>query len=95
MPDKKTFKKLAYSYAAYSGASVFGPIFVLGGIGYALDRFLGTKFFVFAGVGIAFFVTNFLIYRKTKKLSETMSEMGKAERVEKEQEEKEKKEKLG
>lgn len=77
MQDKKTFKKLAYSYAAYSGASVLGPILILGGTGYALDRFLGTRFIVFAGVGIAFIVSNLLIYKKTKKLSESITEIDK------------------
>ncbi|NIA18444.1 MAG: hypothetical protein GWO79_01030 [Actinobacteria bacterium] len=92
MQDKKAFKKLAYSYAAYSGASVFGPMLVLGGLGYAFDRFFGTKFIVFIGVAIAFVATNILIYRKTKKLSETMSETSKKEKEEKKREEREKSE---
>jgi len=72
--DKKSFKKMAYSYAAYGGASVFGPMLVLGVAGYALDKFFGTKFIVFIGIGAAFLITNFLIYKKTKKLSEMMAE---------------------
>jgi len=86
MRDKKTFKKLAYSYAAYSAGSVFGPMLVLGGIGYALDKFFKTRFIVFIGVAIAFIITNILIYRKTKKLSEKMSKISKTEKEGKERE---------
>ncbi len=81
---------MAYAYAAYGGASVFGPMFILGGIGYIIDRFLGTRFFVFAGITAAFIVTNILIYGKTKKLSEMMSKASKAEKEQKEQENQEK-----
>ncbi len=79
MQDKKSLKKLAYSYAAYGGASIFGPMIIFGVAGYVLDMLLGTKFMVLAGVGTAFITTNILIHKKTKKISKIMNEMSKKE----------------
>lgn len=49
---------------------IIGPLLVLGGIGFWLDRYFGTKPWVLlASLAIAFFSTNFLIYKRSNEIA--------------------------
>lgn len=59
--------------AAYTSASILGPLIIFGGIGYYLSmRLGGGKTYIFIGIGIAFIVTNILQFFKIKTLLRTM-----------------------
>jgi F0F1-type ATP synthase assembly protein I len=74
MNDKKTHnqdaKQLALSFVAYSSASIFGPLLVIGGIGWLLDRWLNTApIILIISVFVAFIVTNVLLFKKIKMIN--------------------------
>lgn len=61
--------------AAYTSASIFGPLIVFGGIGYYFDKYLGMgKAPLFIGIGIAFIVTSVLQFFKVRVLLKKMNE---------------------
>ncbi|MBU0620162.1 MAG: AtpZ/AtpI family protein [Patescibacteria group bacterium] len=70
MPQNtKTIKQLCLSMAAYSSASIFGPLILIGGIGYFLDRLFDTKpVMLIIGVFVAFITTNVLLFKKIQVL---------------------------
>lgn len=71
-------KDLALGMAAYTGASTFGPIVVLGFLGFGLDKWLDTKpLFLIMGIAVAFIVTNALIFKKINKLIKNFSDLDK------------------
>lgn len=56
--------------AAYSSAAIFIPIIIFGGIGFFLDKKFGWgSRLVFAGLAVAFIITNVLLVLKAKKVS--------------------------
>jgi F0F1-type ATP synthase assembly protein I len=62
----KSAKDFATGMAVYSSASVLGPLLVIGGIGYFLDKsYHGNHLILLGSIFIAFIVTNILIFRKT------------------------------
>ena len=66
----KSTKKLAIAMAAYTSASIFAPLVLIGGIGLWLDKLLGTKpIILFISVFVAFITTNLLLYKKTKAIT--------------------------
>jgi F0F1-type ATP synthase assembly protein I len=76
MKEEKMFKNiysikgLMLGAAAYSGASIFGPLLLFGVLGFFLDKFFDTKpIFLLIGLLIAFIITNILIFRRTSELS--------------------------
>jgi F0F1-type ATP synthase assembly protein I len=69
-------KDLALGMAAYTGASTFGPIVVLGLVGFFMDKAFETKpLFLIMGIAIAFIVTNALIFKKINKLIKNFSDL--------------------
>lgn len=71
----KSFKELALGMAAYSGASILGPLVFFILLGFLLDKLFNTKpLCIICGVIIAFIVTNIFIYKKIKKLIKTFDE---------------------
>ncbi|MCF7795211.1 AtpZ/AtpI family protein [Patescibacteria group bacterium] len=67
--DNKNFnaKQLALSFVAYSTASIFGPLLIIGGLGYFLDQYFDTiPIITIIAVFIAFIVTNILLFKKMK-----------------------------
>jgi len=81
MPNKKLperytgTKQLIIALSAYASASIFGPLILIGGAGYLLDRALNTKpIILIISIIIAFIVTNILIYKKAEALSKLMDE---------------------
>lgn len=52
----------------FISTSVLGPILLFGGIGYILDSYFGTnKIFTLSAIGVAFIVTQVLMFNKIKK----------------------------
>jgi F0F1-type ATP synthase assembly protein I len=69
-------KDLALGMAAYTGASILGPLLLFLGLGYIADYFVDTRpLFMIIGLLAAFFVTNFLIYKKITRLIRQVEEM--------------------
>jgi F0F1-type ATP synthase assembly protein I len=71
MEEKKTHnqnaKQLALSFVAYSSASIFGPLLVIGGMGWFLDKWLGTgPIILIIAIFVAFIITNILLFKKIK-----------------------------
>lgn len=70
----KNVKQLSWGLGLYSSASIFGPLLIIGGFGYCLDKIFGTKpWFLFISIFIAFFVTNFLLFKKVVALNKWIS----------------------
>lgn len=62
-------KDLATGVLYYNSASILGPLILFLGLGFFLDKTLGTKpYLMMIGLGIAFITTNILIFRKIRKL---------------------------
>lgn len=71
--DKKTLREIFLASASYSLGSIFGPLIVIGGIGFFLDKLFGTKpWILLASVLVAFVVTNILLFKKIKKINQMM-----------------------
>jgi F0F1-type ATP synthase assembly protein I len=67
----KSVKGLILSMAAYSSGSILGPLLLLGVLGFFIDKIFNTKpLFLLIGIFVAFIVTNIMIYKKTKQLSQ-------------------------
>ena len=86
--DNKAYKRkaidknLIYSMAAYSGASVVGPLILFGLIGWWLDKTFQVKtWFLLGGVFIAFIFTNILIWRQAKIITLKFKELEKKDGV--------------
>ena len=63
-------KKLAFALGFYSSFSILGPLLLLGGIGFVLDKYFGTyPRMLLIGIAIAFVFTNILLFRKVKALT--------------------------
>ncbi|MFP4514774.1 MAG: AtpZ/AtpI family protein [Parcubacteria group bacterium] len=76
-------KQLALSFVAYSTASIFGPLLLIGGLGYFLDQYFNTMpIITIVAVFIAFIVTNILLFKKMKKVNKLIDQF-KAQSIEK------------
>ena len=63
-------KNLGLAMAAYSSASIFGPLIIIGGLGLYLDKKLDTYPWLLAiGIFTAFITTNVLLFKKTTALT--------------------------
>lgn len=63
-------RDLLLSSAAYSLSSILGPLLLFGIPGYFLDKYFGTKpVILLVTVFIAFIVSNFLLYKKVRKIN--------------------------
>ena len=72
---KSETRKLILSSSLYTFGSLFGPMIFFGGIGWWLDSYFETRLiFVLIGVGIAFIVSNILLFMKAIKMSKKMKE---------------------
>lgn len=71
----KSVKQLSFGMALYSSTSILGPLLIIGGIGYFLDKLLGTNpWLLIVGVFVAFIVTNFLLFKKVVTLNKWISD---------------------
>ncbi|MFA5247786.1 MAG: AtpZ/AtpI family protein [Patescibacteria group bacterium] len=67
------FRAYALATSLYGGVSIFGPLLVLAGGGYFLDKYFQTgRLFLFIGIGLAFIVTNVLLYRRAFSIMKEM-----------------------
>lgn len=62
-------KEIARAMALYIGYSILGPILVLGGFGYFLDKIFETKLFVFIGLALSYITSQYLMFKKLKKIN--------------------------
>ena len=66
---------MIFSLAAYSSASILGPLIFFGLIGWYLDKTFQVKhWFVLGGVAVAFIFTNILIWRQVKIIMQKFKE---------------------
>jgi F0F1-type ATP synthase assembly protein I len=75
--DNKKFnaRQLALSFVAYSTASIFGPLLVIGGLGYFLDQYFNSMpVITISAVFIAFIVTNVLLFKKMKMVNKLIDQ---------------------
>ncbi len=84
MKEEKLFKQatsvsgLMLGMAAHTTSSILGPLILLGGFGYLLDKWTKKNpWFLLLGILLAFITTNVLVYRKTKQLAEKFEEYNK------------------
>ncbi len=71
--DKKTIREIAVASAMYGLGSILGPLFVIGGLGWILDKIFNTgRLFLFSSIFVAFIVSNFLLFKKLKKINKMM-----------------------
>ena len=84
--QKKSFKSLIRGYAAYTSASIIGPLVLFGGLGYFIDTKFGTKpLWMLVLIGFAFIFTNFFLFRKAKDLTKEIEGIGKENEKEEEE----------
>ena len=70
----KGTKNLAMAMAVYSSTSILGPLIIIGGAGYLLDRVFNTRpFILIISIIIAFIVTNILLFKKVVALTKWIS----------------------
>ncbi|MDD5031436.1 MAG: AtpZ/AtpI family protein [Patescibacteria group bacterium] len=70
----KNIRQLSWALAFYSSTSIFGPLLIIGGAGWYLDRVLGTRPWLLAiSIFIAFIVTNILLFKKVVALTRWIS----------------------
>jgi F0F1-type ATP synthase assembly protein I len=84
----KSIRQLSFGLAVYSSTSILGPLLIIGGAGYFLDRILKTQpWILIISVFIAFIVTNFFLFKKVILLNKWISQQ---KELKKENSEKEK-----
>ncbi|MCF7820134.1 MAG: AtpZ/AtpI family protein [Candidatus Pacebacteria bacterium] len=95
MTKEYNFKTLALSLAGYISASIAGPLVVIGGIGWYLDRlFNSSPKILILSVFVAFIVTNILLFRQLKRINKTIDRYNKEAEEKKLAEEKKDKQEL-
>lgn len=71
--DKKSVREIVVASAMYSLGSILGPLLVIGGVGFILDRIFNTRpWILLISVLVAFIVTNVLLFKKIKKINQMM-----------------------
>ena len=86
--DKKTIREIAVASAMYGLGSILGPLFVIGSIGWILDKVFNTgRLFLFSSIFVAFIVTNFLLFKKLKKINKMIDAYNQEETQQNNQEE--------
>ncbi|MFA5644154.1 MAG: AtpZ/AtpI family protein [Patescibacteria group bacterium] len=65
----KNNKEIARAMFLYISFSVLGPLLVIGGIGYLIDRLFNTHFILILSILVAFIVSNVLMFKKLKKIN--------------------------
>ena len=65
----KQNKEIARAMSLYITYSILGPLLVIGGIGYVIDRILDTRLFLLISIFVAYGVSNILMFKKLKKIN--------------------------
>lgn len=69
MADKGFNKEIARAMTLYITYSVLGPLLLIGGLGYLIDKLFNSRFALFFSIFVAFIVSNFLMFRKLQKIN--------------------------
>lgn len=76
----KSLRAFVLATSIYGGASVFGPIVVIGGAGFFLDLYFKTKpVMTFVALLVSFIITNILLFKKAIEISNYVNKQGKVE----------------
>ena len=68
--DKRALKELIIATATYSLGSILGPLLILGGSGFIIDRLYQTSpWGILGGVLIAFITTHILLFKKLGRIN--------------------------
>ena len=62
-------KEIARAMSLYITYSILGPLLVIGGIGYIIDKILDTRLFLLISIFVAYGVSNVLMFKKLKKIN--------------------------
>ncbi len=85
--DKRSLRQIVLGMAAYTSASILGPLIIFGGFGYFLDKVFNCyPLWTLICLATAFVFTNILLFRKIKKISAIMESYGQQVKAEKNQE---------
>ncbi|MDD3711379.1 MAG: hypothetical protein PHP37_02150 [Patescibacteria group bacterium] len=68
-------KEIARAMVLYISFSVLGPLLVIGGIGYLVDRIFNTRFALLFSIFVAYLVSNILMFKKLKKINKEMDKI--------------------
>lgn len=80
-------KQLVLGMAAYTSASILGPLIIFVTIGHAIDRATGSRLlYKLVGMVMAFVLTNIMLFKKVQKLNAMMEDYGLEKKREKEAE---------
>jgi len=69
MANKGFNKEIARAMTLYITYSVLGPLLLIGGIGYLVDKIFNSRFALFFSIFVAFIVSNVLMFRKLQKIN--------------------------
>lgn len=71
MDDQKSIKQIIWGMALHTSMSIFGPMILLGAVGFFLDRHYQSKpKFLLIFIGIAFIVSNLILLRRRNQLKQ-------------------------
>lgn len=73
----KINKEISRAMFLYISFSVLGPLLVIGGIGYIVDRIFHNKFILFFSIFVAYIISNILMFKKLKKINQEVEKIGK------------------
>jgi F0F1-type ATP synthase assembly protein I len=77
-------KEIARAMFLYVSYSILGPLLVIGGAGYLIDKLLNTKFFLLFSIFVSYIVTNVLMFKKIKKINQEIEKNAPIKKDEKE-----------
>ncbi len=78
-------KQLVLGMAAYTSASILGPLLIFVTIGHFIDRATENRLlYKLIGMGMAFVLTNIMLFKKVQKLNVMMENYGLEKKKEKE-----------
>lgn len=69
--DKKSIREIAISSGMYSLGLILAPLLLFGSVGWVLDKLVFNTYPIILSISIfiAFIVTNFLLFKKIKKIN--------------------------
>lgn len=80
MTDKGFNKEIARAMTLYITYSVLGPLLIIGGLGYLIDKLFNSRFALFFSIFVAFIVSNFLMFKKLQKINKEIEIISPAEK---------------
>ena len=72
----KISKEISRAMFLYISFSVLGPLLVIGGVGYIVDKIFNNKFILFFSIFVAYIVSNVLMFKKLKKINQEIENIG-------------------